>query len=126
MNQLSNHKGSIMFNTILLFLCLFSITKAEIDLDELIMESPTHIDSLWKSAIKEYSRQIVEKEGGMGAICSKNEHCTDPNEKGQAIGYICGKNGRCKPNSTDVDDACRWGLHTCMHKENSAIRNYAE
>jgi hypothetical protein len=101
-------------------------TPPPAELDELVMESPTHIDSLWKSAIKEYSRQIQEKEGGLGAICSKDEHCTDPAEKGQGEGYVCGRNGRCKPNSTDVDDACRWGLHTCMHKENSAIRDYAE
>ena len=96
------------------------------ELDELIMESPTHINELWKTAVKEYSRQIQKEEGGLGAVCSKDEHCTDPKQKGQAIGYVCGKNGRCKPNSTDVDDACRWGLHTCMHKENSAIRKFAE
>ena len=96
------------------------------EIDELIMESPTHIDELWKSAVKEYSRQIQHKEGGLGAICSKTEHCTDPTKKGQALGHVCGKNGRCKPNATDVDDACRWGLHTCMHKENSAIRHFAE
>jgi len=110
-----------------LFHEIFSLdTSLPPELDELIMESPTHIDDLWKSAIKEYSNQIREKEGGMGAICSKDEHCTDATQKGQNEGWICGKNGRCKPNSTDIDDACRWGLHTCMHKENSAIRKFAE
>ena len=114
----------------LLLLCLLSpiesIEGVLEDLDELIMESPTHIDELWKSAVKEYSRQIQESEGGLGAICSKDEHCTDPSKKGQRSDFICGKNGRCKPNATDVEDACRWGLHTCMHKENSAIRHFAE
>ena len=96
------------------------------ELDELIIESPTHIDDLAMKAVKEYSRQIREQEGGMGAVCSKDEHCTDETQKGQHAGWVCGRNGRCKPNNTDVDDACRWGLHTCMHKEGSAMRAFAE
>eukprot|EP00949_MAST-11_sp_MAST-11-sp1_P001194 g1194.t1 len=88
------------------------------DVDELIFETPVHIDESWKQAVHEYRDFIRESEGGLGTVCSKDEHCEE--------GKICDRNGRCKPNATDIDDACRYGLHTCMHKENSVMRKLAE
>ena len=87
--------------------------------EELVVDSPSHIDALFKRSLKEYSQEMQEREGGKrGERCSKDEHC----EKHER----CSKIGRCRPRDSEVSDACRYGFITCAHEEGSPMRQRAE
>ncbi len=85
---------------------------------ELVLDSPHHIDILFKRSLKEFSSKVQEEEGGTrGTGCSKDEHCKEDER--------CSRIGRCRPKASAVSDACRYGFITCAHEEDSPIRKIA-
>jgi hypothetical protein len=94
-------------------------TAASHRVEELVVDSPAHIDALFKRSLKEYAAEMQEREGGTrGKGCSRDEQC-QAHER-------CSKIGRCRPRDSDVSDACRYGFITCAHEEGSPMRRRAE
>jgi hypothetical protein len=97
--------------------------------EELVLESPSHINALFKSSIKEYSEQQKDIELGtardkwgrrkMGEGCSKNVPCASDKER-------CSKIGRCRLKDSTVSDACFYGFITCASEKGSPLRKRAE
>jgi len=113
-------------------LTLASTTSATLQsaaAEELVLESPSHINALFKSSIKEYSEQQKDIELGtardkwgrrkMGEGCSKNVPCASDKER-------CSKIGRCRLKDSTVSDACFYGFITCASEKGSPLRKRAE
>ena len=112
---------------IILFL-IHCITSVAALAEELVIHSPSHIDHLFKSSIKEYSEQAKDYELGterdrfgrrkLGESCSKDEHCKEDER--------CSKIGRCRTKDSKVSDSCFYGFITCASEEGSPLRKLAE
>lgn len=95
----------------------------DLNIEELIFESPQDIEDLTNKALKDFALKIRKEEGlkgpgGYGTICSKDEHCEEHES--------CTRGGRCRPKNSTIPDACRYGLSTCVHKEGSPMRALAD
>ena len=95
----------------------------DLEVQELIFESPQDIEDLTNKALKDFAFKIRKEEGlkgpgGYGTICSKDEHCEEHES--------CTRGGRCRPKNSTIPDACRYGLSTCVHKEGSPMRELAD
>ena len=101
-------------------LCLVAFDAAQaVPVEELIVDSPSQIDELFKRSLKAFSKEVEEEEGsGRGERCSKDEHC-EAHER-------CSKIGRCRPRDSKISDACRYGFITCAHEKDSPMRKRAE
>ena len=96
--------------------------------EELVITSPSHIDYLFKAAVKEFSELAKDHELGkerdkygrrkLGESCSKDEHCKESER--------CSKIGRCRTKDSDVSDSCFYGFITCASEEDSPLRKRAE
>ena len=115
------------FSKMLALILLLVATTAAFH-EELIINSPSHIDYLAKASIKEFSEQAKDHELGterdkfgrrkMGESCSKDEHCKEDER--------CSKIGRCRSKNSVVSDACFYGFATCASEEGSPLRKRAE
>jgi hypothetical protein len=101
---------------------------SKLESEELIIDSPSHIDTLFKTAVKQFSEAAKDEELGterdkwgrrkMGESCSKDEHCKD--------GERCSKIGRCRKKDSTVTDSCFYGFITCASEKGSPLRKRAE